>query len=204
MSNGLSGTASAELRMIDIESQKAELRQWARHRRQSIPDSDALALSIASFAPLLAAEPSMVAGYWPKGSEADVRHLMTALEAMGHRLALPVMQGAERPLIFRRWAVGDALAPGPFQVQQPLDHSPRVVPDVVLVPLLAFDARGWRLGYGGGFYDRTLDELRANPQVRSVGVAFNAQQVAEVPRDDFDRPLDGILTETGLVWVERA
>jgi 5-formyltetrahydrofolate cyclo-ligase len=128
---------------------------------------------------------------------------MSALMALGHGLALPVMQGAGRPLIFRQWAEGDALAPGPFQVQQPLDHSPRVVPDVVLVPLLAFDAQGWRLGYGGGFYDRTLDELRGNPQVRSVGVAFNAQKVAEVPRDAFDRPLDGILTETGLVWMER-
>lgn len=192
--------------MTDINQKKAELRKWARQTRQMITDGDTLSQAIAAHADAFAdlSAGSVIAGYWPKGAEVDVRYLLDRLESLGHSLALPVMQGPERPLIFRRWKRGDDLVPGPFHVQEPMEDSPQVTPDLLLVPLLAFDAEGWRLGYGGGFYDRTLDELRANPQVRSVGVAFNAQQVPEIPHDDFDRRLDGVLTETGLVWVEKA
>lgn len=139
-----------------------------------------------------------LAGYVPLASEADPTELMTHLGARGHRLTLPCILAPDTPLIFRRYREGEPLHPGPFGTQQPNDDAVPLTPRVVLVPLLAFDAFGWRLGYGGGYYDRTLQMLRARGPVAAIGIAFAGQEVESVPHEDTDQPLDAVLTEKGL------
>jgi 5-formyltetrahydrofolate cyclo-ligase len=119
----------------------------------------------------------------------------------GHGLALPRMQGALQPLRFHRWGLDDALVQGPFRVMEPAEGEPVSQPDVVLVPLLAFDRSGRRLGYGAGFYDRTLAALRTErPGLLAVGVAFAGQEVSEVPNGPDDEALDAVITEEAVHW----
>ena len=143
-------------------------------------------------------EPLVVSGFWPMGEEIDVRPLLGALHEDGHRLALPVTPPRGQPLAFRAWSPGAVLEHGPFGTSQPSPNSVEVEPDALLVPLLAFDATGFRLGYGGGYYDRTLRRLRARRPVVAVGVAFEAQRVERVPAGPHDERLDWLLTERAL------
>lgn len=136
---------------------------------------------------------NVVAGYWPLPGEIDMRPALVALHELGHVVALPVTPPKGNPLSFRRWAPGDALLPGRFGTCHTAGDP--VQPDVLLVPLLAFDAAGRRLGYGGGYYDRTL---AARPGALAVGCAFAAQQVAQVPTDAHDRRLHAVATEAGI------
>jgi len=138
---------------------------------------------------------AVVSFYWPMGDEADPRALAYALAASGATLALPVLKTKREPLIFRRWQEGEPLYAHAFGMQEPGERAQELVPDVLLVPLLAFDARGHRLGYGGGFYDRTLASLA---QKRAIGIAFSGQEVAELPIHERDHPLDMVATERGL------
>jgi 5-formyltetrahydrofolate cyclo-ligase len=138
---------------------------------------------------------TVVAGYWPINGEADIRPLLSHLDARGCVTALPEVVGRGTSLCFRRWRPGDPLEPGLFGTRQPPVTAPIVSPTVVLVPLLAFDAGGGRLGYGGGFYDRTLPVLRAAGPLLAVGVAYAAQRAEAIPTDDHDQRLDWILTE---------
>jgi 5-formyltetrahydrofolate cyclo-ligase len=134
------------------------------------------------------------------GSEIDVTPLMVALaEATGAELALPVVIARVMPLAFRRWQPGMPLVAGPFGTSHPGDREPLTVPELLLVPLLSFDRARHRLGYGAGFYDRTLAGLRKYFQVTAVGVAYAAQEVGAVPVGDHDERLDLVLTETGLI-----
>lgn len=142
---------------------------------------------------------AVVSGYWPLGDEIDPRPLMAALAGRGHPLALPAIRAACQPLDFRTWRPGDALRPAGFGTQEPLAEAPMVQPEVLLVPLLAFDAAGYRLGYGGGFYDRSLALARRAGDILAVGLAFAAQQVAAVPREATDQRLDLVATERGLI-----
>lgn len=143
-----------------------------------------------------------VAGYWPINTEFDSRPLMTRLSASGVGLALPVTQAGGR-LVFRAWRPGDGLADGPFGTRHPPAEAAPVVPDLLLVPLLAFDRRGGRLGYGGGYYDRALAELRAAGRVIAVGLAFSAQERADLPRQAHDQALDWVVTEQGILEIGR-
>ena len=133
------------------------------------------------------------------GDELDTAPLTAALLRAGCRLALPVVMGKARPLTFRRWHPGDPMGTGPFGIRQPLDSAPEEAPGLMLVPLLAFDRRGFRVGYGGGFYDRTLAAARAGRRIVAIGLGFACQEVARVPTDRYDQPVDMILTEAGLV-----
>lgn len=144
-------------------------------------------------------EGTVVSAYWPLGDEIDPRPLMEALHLLGHRLALPAIRAAGEPLDFRAWQPGDTLQPAGFGTQEPLESAPLVEPAVLLVPLLAFDAMGFRLGYGGGFYDRSLALLRRAGDILAVGLAYGDQQVAAVPREATDQPLDLVMTERGVV-----
>lgn len=137
------------------------------------------------------------AGYWPTGEEADIRPLMTALVERGHRVALPRVVGREAPLRFLRWRPGDALEPGYGGIAAPPADCEEILPGVVLVPLLAFDGAGRRLGYGGGFYDRTLAHLRRSGPLQAIGVAYAEQEMDSLPDGDHDERLDWIVTETG-------
>jgi 5-formyltetrahydrofolate cyclo-ligase len=117
-------------------------------------------------------------------------------------MALPVVVDRDRHLDFRAWVPGDRLEPGDHGTWHPAATAPLVVPQVVLVPLLAFDRRGFRLGYGGGYYDRTLESLRRSAYLTTIGVGFSAQEVAAVPHDALDQRLDWLATETGLIKVD--
>ncbi len=147
---------------------------------------------------------AVVAGYWPLGDEIDPRPLMAALAASGRGLALPVVIGRGLPLEFRLWYPGDPLEKGGHGTRHPFATAHTVWPDVVLVPLLAFDAKGFRLGYGGGYYDRTLAQLRHDGTVLAIGLAYSVQQVDAVPAEAWDQKLDKIATETGVIAVEQA
>ena len=136
-----------------------------------------------------------VAGYFPIGDEIDVRPLLRRLGAEGRPLALPAVTGIGGPLVFRFWREGDPLTDGPLGTREPPAGAPELRPDVVIVPLLAFDRHGYRLGYGGGYYDRTLAALRRRGKVLAVGAAFAAQEVPAVPRGRHDAPLDWIVTD---------
>ena len=143
----------------------------------------------------------IVAGYLPMGSEIDPQPLMAALLARGHRLALPEVAAADAPLRFRRWEPGEALEEGPHRTRHPALGAAAADPDVLLVPLLAFDRRGGRIGQGGGYYDRTLAALRASRRVVAVGLAFAAQEVANVPHGEDDQRLDWIVSENEAIEV---
>lgn len=138
---------------------------------------------------------AIVGGFWPMGHEIDIRPLLQALEARGHALALPVTPRRGQPLVFRRWRFGAPLARGPMGTRQPAEGE-AVSPDWLLVPLLAFDRAGRRLGYGGGYYDRTLPLL---PRAVAIGCAFAAQEVAEVPAGPLDWRLAQVATDQGVV-----
>jgi 5-formyltetrahydrofolate cyclo-ligase len=146
---------------------------------------------------VLGLEPRTVSGFKSFADEIDVGPLMARLAREGWRTALPVVVGRGLPLVFRGWAPGEPMVAGHWSIPVPLETAPELEPDVLLVPMLAFDGAGFRLGYGGGFYDRTLAALRASKPVIAVGVAYAAQEVAEVPRGRHDEPLDWILTEDG-------
>jgi 5-formyltetrahydrofolate cyclo-ligase len=139
--------------------------------------------------------PTTVSGFWPMAEELDIRPLMIELHNQGCQLALPVVVAKKQPLMFRAWRPGDPLEAGVFGTLHPSPRREVVEPDALIVPLLAVDEEGWRLGYGGGFYDRTLEALRAKKNVTAVGVGFNDQIVPEVPHGSSDQRLDWLLTD---------
>jgi 5-formyltetrahydrofolate cyclo-ligase len=179
---------------------KSSHRKNAGERRaelaRKLPD---FALRIAAFAGDLGAPAgAVVSGYLPIRDEADPRALMAALAGNGHVLALPSVVERGAPLVFRRWSDGDATLVDMFGLIEPLASAEIVTPGIVLVPLLAFDAAGTRLGYGGGYYDRTLTALRAAGKIIAVGVTYAGQEVPQVPRREHDEPLDAVVTENGM------
>jgi 5-formyltetrahydrofolate cyclo-ligase len=133
------------------------------------------------------------------GEELDTQPLLDRLCQLGYRTCLPVMQGRGKPLIFRAWKPGDPLATAIWGIEEPTADCPEVEPDVLLLPLLAFDRAGWRLGYGGGFFDRTLRQLRTRKPVRAIGLAFPSQEVDAVPHLDYDERIEAVLTPDGLI-----
>ena len=137
----------------------------------------------------------IVSGFHPYKDEISILPLLGVLASEGWETALPVVTGAGLPLVFRVWAPGSPTVPGIWNIPMPPEGSAAVEPDVLLVPLLAFDRKGYRLGYGGGFYDRTLAMLRAKKPVIAIGVAYAGQEIPEIPRGSFDQPMDWIMTE---------
>ena len=185
---------------------KAEARKAAFARRK-LAHAQGSGAAEAAMAHLLEAwagcPPGIVAGYMPIRTELDPLPAMAALEGLGHRLCLPVIQGAGEPLVFHAWTSGGPLKDGPFGAQVPVEEV-ALEPDLLIVPLVAFDAAANRMGYGGGFYDRTQERLRAQRVVRALGYAYAGQISPEpLPLEPTDQPLDGVITETGLVGAAR-
>lgn len=143
----------------------------------------------------------MVALFWSTGDEMDTGPLIAGLAQTGRSCCLPVVVGKGMALRFRTYAPGDRLEACAFGVPAPLATEPYVEPDVLIVPLAAFDRAGGRIGYGGGFYDRTLAQLRAKGPVRAFGYAFSVQEVAHIPLGPHDERLDAIITERGVIEV---
>ena len=141
------------------------------------------------------AQNNIISAFHSFGTEISTFELFDKLVAEGWTTALPVVVAKNTPLVFRQWAPGDKLVPGRWDIKVPPEMAPEVQPDVLLVPMLAFDRRGYRLGYGGGFYDRTLEKLRALKKVTAIGIAYAGQEIDTVPRDSHDQLLDWIMTE---------
>jgi 5-formyltetrahydrofolate cyclo-ligase len=179
---------------VHLSSPKTDLRRMARERRKALADSG-FALAIAPFAEDLAVAPGMiVGGYHALPEEADPSLLLARLVELGCQVAFPRVTARGEPLEFHHVPDGDVLEPGSFGIPEPLDHWPGARPDLLLVPLLAFDAHGHRLGYGGGFYDRTLALLR----MPAIGIAYGGQEVASLPREPHDMALNMVVTEKGV------
>jgi 5-formyltetrahydrofolate cyclo-ligase len=140
----------------------------------------------------------IVSAYWPLRDELDVSKLLADLHDEGIICALPVVAAKASPLVFRRWRPGDALVSTGFGLAEPSSSARELDPRVLLVPLLAVDVAGNRLGYGAGYYDRTLAELRGRGPVAAIGMAFEAQRVAALPVDGYDQPLDWLVTEQSV------
>ena len=149
---------------------------------------------------------SIVSGYWPIRDEVDTRILLRRLHEEGMRCALPVTQGKNKGLLFRRWQPGDILQEEKFSVAVPAPGQPVLVPEIMLIPLLAIDRKGNRLGYGGGYFDRTLLCRRhcGEGPVVAVGLAYEAQIVSHVPNDEGDIRLDWLITEQNVYRFEPA
>ena len=174
---------------------KARARRAAAHAKHGARAGEQLALHGLEF--LAAAPRAIISGFSAIRDEIDPAPLLARLAAKGHPLCLPVMQGKGLPLIFRAWAPGDEMAAATWGIAEPLPSRPEYEPDVVLVPLLAFDAHGYRLGHGGGFYDRSLMRLRKLKPIVAVGIGFDEQMIDAVPHLDYDQPLDWVLTPSG-------
>ena len=140
--------------------------------------------------------PAVISGYYPFGDELDILPLLRRLIGEGHTIGLPVTRKG-KPLLFRAWTPETQMTRGALGIPRPPDEALEVTPSILLVPLAAFDGLGYRIGYGGGFYDRTLAELRATGPATAIGVAFDEQKVDRVPAEPHDEPLDWILTPSG-------
>ncbi|MBK8085494.1 MAG: 5-formyltetrahydrofolate cyclo-ligase [Devosia sp.] len=188
-----------------IEEAKAALRSAAHRKRAQFHHSlrtEASRAAIGHFlrdVPLATGE--TVAGYWPIRDELDIKELIAKLMDAGQPVCLPVVLGDEQPLELRLWQEGAPLYEAGFGTLAPDDEAPRVAPDVILMPLLGFDSAGTRLGYGGGYYDRTLAALSKRP--RLIGFAFALQEVDHIPRQAHDVPLDMIVTDAGVRQFDR-
>lgn len=185
-----------------MHQEKARLRAAMRARRREVSATlagGAGALILARFldiAEALGVRPGVaVGGYWPIGGEADVRPVLEHLHGLGAACYLPAVIAAGQPLAFRRWRPGLALEDGPLKTRQPAADAEAGFPTVVLVPLLAFDRQGYRLGQGGGYYDRTLPLLRGRGRIEAVGVGLACQETEAVPHGPTDARLDWIVTE---------
>jgi 5-formyltetrahydrofolate cyclo-ligase len=181
---------------------KAELRVAAQALRDALPANErkAAAETIASrkFPPAIA-HGTIVSGFMPLKSEINPLPLMQKLAEAGARLALPAIAGRGKPLIMRVWEFGALLDRGQWGIREPKPDAPEVEPDILLVPLLAFDREGFRLGYGAGYYDMTIHRLRALKPVTAVGIAFAAQEVPKIPTTPRDECLDLVLTEREVI-----
>ncbi|HEY2230317.1 MAG TPA: 5-formyltetrahydrofolate cyclo-ligase [Xanthobacteraceae bacterium] len=189
-----------------FSSLKAALRQEALTRRDALPAAAraqaAEAIAARGF-PVAVAPGAIVAGFMPMKSEINPLPLMRKLAAVGARLALPVVAGKGQPLIMRAWDFGAPLAAGVWGIREPPPNAPAVAPDILIVPLLAFDRAGQRIGYGAGYYDMTIAALRARKEVLAIGLAFAEQEIAAVPATASDAPLDLVLTEREVIDFRR-
>jgi 5-formyltetrahydrofolate cyclo-ligase len=188
-----------------ISIQKSGLRRDAQARRDALPTEERKAaaetIAVRKF-PLRIAPGTIVSGFMPLKSEINPLPLMKALAEIGAALALPVVTGRGKPLVMRAWHWGEELASGVWGIREPKPEAPEVDPDILLVPLLAFDRAGHRIGYGAGYYDMTIAGLRARKTVTAIGIAFAAQEVSTVPATPSDERLDLVLTEREVITIK--
>ena len=178
---------------------KSDLRAAGLTARDGLSDAQRAAAALAVAArglPFEFAPGSIVSGYSPIRSEIDPVPLMRALAEKGARLALPAVMARGKSLAFRAWSAGDRLMLGPLGILEPSPAAAELIPDVMLVPLAAFDRAGHRIGYGAGHYDFTLAHVRKVKPIVAIGVAFAVQEIEAVPALPHDVALDYVLTET--------
>ncbi len=173
----------------------------ARRRASKGVDPETFAAHLAAAGSELVAElrPGIVSAYFALRDEGSTLPLLETLADAGVLTALPITGPRGTPLVFRLWRPGDMLVDGKMGISEPSPASPEVAPDLLFVPLAAFDRTGHRIGYGAGYYDRTLAGLRARKKVWAVGVAYASQETAKIPHEDHDQRLDFVLTEEALI-----
>ncbi len=185
---------------------KAKLRRvvMARRRETHIARNAQAAPELAKrLVTEIAPHGKTIAGYRPLGEELDCRPALEALRAVGATVALPVVAGQGQVLIFRNWLPGDTLEPGPFGTFHPTTRAALAAPSILLLPLIAFDGTGQRLGYGAGYYDRTISALRQSGQILAVGIAYDEQEVETVPTDPHDQRMDAVITDRRTLWFNK-
>jgi 5-formyltetrahydrofolate cyclo-ligase len=195
-----SGNRGAVLGDAEIEQAKAAMRLKAHEKRAVLWDDRRAAASKAAAVHFFDGVPlksgAVVAAYWPIRDELDIKPVLTRLMDDGQPVCLPVVLGDGLPLQLRLWQPGAALYPSGFGTLAPDELAPIVEPDVILMPLVGYDKHGTRLGYGGGYYDRTLGRISTKPML--LGFAFAHQEFDHSPRDSHDVPLDAVVTENGV------
>jgi 5-formyltetrahydrofolate cyclo-ligase len=182
--------------------QKERLRNEALARRDALPagERQAAAAFIAARAfPVVVARGAVVSGFMPMKSEINPLPLLKRLAAQGAQLALPIVAGRGKPLIMRAWEFGAPLDTGVWGIRQPKADAAEVDPDILIVPLAAFDRVGHRIGYGAGYYDMTINRLRGRKPVIAIGVGFATQEIPGVPATERDARLDFVLTEREII-----
>ena len=192
---------------IPIDQLKTDLRKTAFARRDALPAADrqAAAAAIAKRPFPIAIKPgTIVSGFSPLKTEINPLPLLRKLAEAGAMLALPVVAGRGKPLIMRSYAFGQPLNEGVWGIREPKEDAPEVDPDILIVPLAAFDRRGNRIGYGAGYYDMTIKRLRSRKPVIAVGIAYAAQEVPEAPTTPRDERLDLVLTERDVIDFRKA
>ena len=189
-----------------VEEIKATLRKEAHALRaalgQEVREDAAKAVAEFFFDQVSFAPDDVIAGYWRIRDELDCQPILIRLMDSGQKVVLPVVDGPDLPLDLRVWEADAPLYEAGFGTLAPSDLAPRAEPDIVLMPLLGFDSAGTRLGYGGGYYDRTLASMSKKPLL--IGLAYSAQELAHIPREDHDVPLDAVVTELGVRFFETA
>lgn len=192
-----------ESQFVSLAQEKKDLRRQLMDRRNAFAaDAGEKAGQALARRGLPIGKPTaqpVISGFHPYQSEISTLPLLSKLAGEGWVTALPVIVAKGQPLIFRSWTPGEPLASGLWDIKIPLENAEEVVPDVLIVPLLAFDPQGYRLGYGGGFYDRTLAKLRALKPITAIGVGFAAQAVAHVPHDELDQPVNYVMTDEATI-----
>jgi 5-formyltetrahydrofolate cyclo-ligase len=184
------------------EQLKAALRCAALARRDALPPSERMLAAFAIAArglPVEVTPGTVVSGFSPLQSEISPLPLLRRLADAGASLALPVVVGRGQPLVMRAWSFGAPLVSGVWGIREPPADAPEAFPDILIVPLLAFDRRGHRIGYGAGYYDMTITRLRAMKPVTAIGVAFATQEIDAVPATPRDARLDLVLTEREII-----
>ncbi|MEP2784312.1 MAG: 5-formyltetrahydrofolate cyclo-ligase [Pseudoruegeria sp.] len=180
----------------ELTSIKAEARKRAFARRKAAHSAEASEAAQGHLQAILAEYSNQsLAGYMPIRTEVDPVAVMAAHSGL---VGVPVIQAAGQPLVFHQWSAACPMKDGPFGASVP-ENGVKMVPDVLIVPLVAFDTTGGRLGYGGGFYDRTLEGLRQRGPVVAIGYAYQAQQAKALPLEPTDQPLDMIVTDAGVL-----
>jgi len=190
-----------------IESLKSQIRRDAVARRDALPAAErAAAAATIAARPLPVAVPpdAIVSGFSPLKSEINPVPLMRVFADAGARLALPVVAGRGKPLVMRAWNFGEPLVSGVWGIREPPKEAPEVFPDILIVPMLAFDRTGHRIGYGAGYYDMTIARLRGMKPVIALGIAYAAQEIAEIPTTPRDARLDFVLTEREIIDFRKA
>jgi 5-formyltetrahydrofolate cyclo-ligase len=188
--------------IAETDSPKAQLREQALARRDALPADERAAAAEAIAArpfPVTVTTGMVVSGFSPMKTEINPLPLMRKAAQLGARLALPAIAGRGKPLIMRACTFGDELARGQWGIREPRAEAPEVAPDILIVPLAAFDRAGHRIGYGAGYYDMTINALRAKKKTVAMGIAFAAQEIASIPATDRDARLDFVLTEREVI-----
>ncbi len=187
----------ADSKQLQVRKNAVRTQCIARRKEWHLNLTETVCLNIAkNFLNTCDVKGKIVSGFLPIGSEIDVRPLLKMCLNAGAEICLPCVEKNNAPLLFRKWREGDVLVSEIFGTKAPHHNAQELIPDIVVTPMLAFDTQGYRMGYGGGFYDRTFAHFKKIKDIQAIGVALDIQKIDTVPTGDYDIALNKIITET--------